>query len=229
MHVVGYMWMCAVNEGGVCVCVCCGPQISSATVDLMLNWGPITYIVVIIPVMIYSKRPNSARPLIVLGATLCAVGTVVRLVPVWVKMSHTLTLALVHAGQILDAAVGPIVMSLPPKVSSTWFAENERYAGLVGRHGEVGAGALGHKQCESWSVTATLPVHTAAPRRRRSASLPTTWGRQSGFSPRFLSQLHMKSLEFCTSPSPLSLVVVVVPSVVVVVVEVEVEVKRSVP
>ena len=95
----------------------------------MLNWGPIIYCIVVLPVMIFSKRPGSARALIVTGAVLDGVGTTLRLLPVWFPhIDPGTTVALVHMGQILNAAVGPIVMCLPPKISSTWFADNERCA-----------------------------------------------------------------------------------------------------
>ena len=104
-------------------------QVDSAAVDLMLNWGPIIYCLVVIPVMIYSKKPGSGRVLLIVGGTLCAVGATARLIPVWIDgLPHTLTMCLVHFGQILNAAVGPIVMSLPPKVTrgaSVWWQVDE--------------------------------------------------------------------------------------------------------
>ena len=93
----------------------------------MLNWGPIVYIFAVVPVVIYSKRRGSARWLVVGGAALGCFGTVLRLLPVWIHMPFP-AIYLVHAGQMCNAAVGPIGMCMPPKISGTWFPDNERYA-----------------------------------------------------------------------------------------------------
>jgi len=112
-----------------CVCLFAVRQVSSAGVDLLLNWGPITYIPAVVPVVVYSKKHNSTRTLVVGGACLCFVAMLLRLLPVWFDLGFP-AVYLVHVAQIINASVGPIGLSLPPKISATWFPDNERWVVL---------------------------------------------------------------------------------------------------
>lgn len=107
-------------------------NVGQATVDLLLNWGPIVFVPVLPCVVRAAAHRESLPRLVRTGALLCALAAVLRLVPTWMpetflgEHANTRGMALVHLGQVLNAAVGPIVMAPPPYLSQTWFAENER-------------------------------------------------------------------------------------------------------
>ena len=84
-------------------------------------WGPIIYI----PFVFFSSwlmQVHGLRTTVRLGAALQVLATAVRCFP----SNGGTWFFLVHLGQILNATVGPIVMSAPPKLSVDWFRVEQR-------------------------------------------------------------------------------------------------------
>lgn len=84
-------------------------------------WGPIIYI----PFVFFTSwllQEHGLRVAVRLGAVLIVLSTAIRCFP----SAGSSWFALVHIGQILNAAVGPIVMAAPPKLSSDWFCAEQR-------------------------------------------------------------------------------------------------------
>ncbi|XP_065177837.1 solute carrier family 49 member 4-like [Sycon ciliatum] len=97
--------------------------VDSWQVDLLAAWGPIIFIPFVFFSSWYLQR-YGLRSLVRLGAWLVLIGTGLRcLIP---RGYETDLFFLVHIGQILNAAVGPIVMATPPKLSVDWFPASQR-------------------------------------------------------------------------------------------------------
>jgi hypothetical protein len=108
--------------------------ISGATVNLLLNWGPIVYVLVILPVMTLAARPNGLRSCVLLAASLQCVTGCIRCIPSLFPGTFLESaggnrdagLFFIHTGQILNGVCGPLVMSTPTLLSQSWFPANER-------------------------------------------------------------------------------------------------------
>ena len=64
---------------------------------------------------------------ILMGATLCAAGSVVRMVPTWMDFEHKPSaLWYLHAGQILNGCAGPSMAGACTAFAACWFSPEER-------------------------------------------------------------------------------------------------------
>lgn len=109
----------------------CYYGITSATVDLLLNWGPIIFIPCLPLVYLLLNRPNGLRYNVLILAVSCFLATLLRSIPSFLISPSNLhfrsiSLPFIHAGQIINAATGPLVMAPVSQLSCLWFAPNER-------------------------------------------------------------------------------------------------------
>ena len=129
-----------------------GAAMDKATIDLLLNWGPIVGIL-FFPVQTWLlQQHNGLQRGVWLALHLMLAGTFVRTVPIvvtqasgWTPSSNPgsnaslveeeadvpfaqtpVAFAMYHAGQILVAAAGPFVMGLVTQLACVWFPESER-------------------------------------------------------------------------------------------------------
>ena len=86
----------------------CIVESGTDTVVLLLNWGPIFYLVSLPLVMIVSRAAGSTRKIIHWSTSLCLVCVVLRLIPGsrWVSSTWSGSIYFVHVAQILNACVG---------------------------------------------------------------------------------------------------------------------------
>ena len=96
----------------------------------MLNWGPIMYLVFVPIVMVMLNSNVGGKGVyytILLGAFLCAAGSLVRMVPTWMGLErHVTAIWLLHAGQILNGCAGPSMAGACTAFAACWFAPDER-------------------------------------------------------------------------------------------------------
>jgi len=105
------------------------PGLDDSTINLLLNWGAIVFIPVLPYVSWLQTKPNGLLIAFWQGNALVFLATVIRTIPCWVPsdlrgnfyMQWTL-----HAGQILNAAAGPIVLALCSQLSTVWFPDTQR-------------------------------------------------------------------------------------------------------
>jgi FLVCR family MFS transporter len=106
-------------------------QISETTIDLLLNWGPIIFIPCLpLTYILLNKHHGFRRCIIILAITAFA-AAVVRVIPIVITSPSspnfsTISVPFLHAGQILNAACGPLVMAAVSQLSCLWFAPHER-------------------------------------------------------------------------------------------------------
>lgn len=100
-----------------------------ASIDLLLNWGPIMYLPVA-PVVGYlvAKQAGNLWGVILSGAALTALGLCLRLVPniIGLAPASGFTHALVHGGQALNGAAGPMNCVTPSALAALWFPASQR-------------------------------------------------------------------------------------------------------
>lgn len=105
-------------------------NMNESTLALLLNWGPIIGIVMFpLQVWITQRGVGGFQHAAILGSTLVFVGTVVRTVPCLCGEAFRQSMwaiALLHIGQISNAAGGPLCMGTESRLSCIWFCENER-------------------------------------------------------------------------------------------------------
>jgi hypothetical protein len=106
-------------------------RIDEATVDLLLNWGPIIFIPCLPLTYILLNRHRGLQRCIHLLALTDFFAALIRLIPtVIIKSSSqhftSISLVFLHVGQIFNAACGPLVMVPVSQLSSLWFAPHER-------------------------------------------------------------------------------------------------------
>jgi FLVCR family MFS transporter len=106
-------------------------NVTEATVDLLLNWGPIIFIPTLPATYFILNTHHGLRKCVLIYAIVSLIATVIRLIPsVVISPSHPhfyrLTVPFLHIGQILIAATGPIGMALVSQLSCLWFAPHER-------------------------------------------------------------------------------------------------------
>ena len=92
------------------------------TVQLLLNYGPIFYLVAMLPVA-WSIDRHGIRAATVSGIALVLVANVMRC---FANDGSALSLALVHVSFVLNAVAGPAAMAVPSKLAEDWFSPNER-------------------------------------------------------------------------------------------------------
>ncbi|CAF1234936.1 unnamed protein product [Rotaria sordida] len=106
-------------------------NISEATVDLLLNWGPIIFIPCLPLTSILLNQPNGLRYCVIVLAVADFLAALCRVLPSVIIASsasnfNTIALPFIHIGQILNAACGPLVMAPVSQLSCVWFAPHER-------------------------------------------------------------------------------------------------------
>lgn len=95
-------------------------HVSGSTINLLAAFGPIAFI----PLSLHSSWAIAAlglRKTVFVGALACTLGAVIRSFA-WSRSSFWL----VYVGQFLNAAAGPVVMTVPPALSAMWFGVDER-------------------------------------------------------------------------------------------------------
>jgi hypothetical protein len=106
-------------------------NVTEATVDLLLNWGPIIFLPTLPLTYLILNTHHGLRKCVLIFAIVSLVATVIRLIPSVVisrshRYFHDITVPFLHIGQILIAATGPIGMALVSQLSCLWFAPHER-------------------------------------------------------------------------------------------------------
>lgn len=106
-------------------------NISEATVDLLLNWGPIIFIPCLPLTYILLNKHHGLRRCVTLLAFTLFFAALVRVIPDVVTSPSSphfgsISLVFLHIGQILNAACGPLVMVPVSQLSCLWFAPHER-------------------------------------------------------------------------------------------------------
>ena len=107
-------------------------NISEATVDLLLNWGPIIFVPSLPATCALLNRPSGLRYCVIILAVTDFIAALFRILPSIITMATTNTgassiaLPFIHIGQILNAACGPLVMAPVSQLSCLWFAPHER-------------------------------------------------------------------------------------------------------
>ena len=106
-------------------------HVDEATVDLLLNWGPIIFLPSLPFVYLLLNTHHGLRKCILILAIVSLVATCLRLIPLIATSPtdahfHDTALPFLHVGQILIAVTGPIVMALVSQLSCMWFAPHER-------------------------------------------------------------------------------------------------------
>ena len=99
-------------------------------VAMLLNWGPIMGIAMF-PVQVWITQRGSAgfQQAVALGVTLIFAGSLIRSVPSICSedfRQSQWSMLLLHIGQILNAAAGPLCMGTESRLSCLWFREKER-------------------------------------------------------------------------------------------------------
>eukprot|EP00042_Codosiga_hollandica_P026034 m.120030 g.120030 ORF g.120030 m.120030 type:complete len:472 (-) comp52074_c0_seq2:819-2234(-) len=94
---------------------------SDGVVALMANWGPICYLIAVIPSS-WIMDIRGARSACVIAAALVFAGALVRCF----SKSASVATGLIHLGQIFNGLAGPVAMSIPPVLSATWFPPGQR-------------------------------------------------------------------------------------------------------
>ena len=102
------------------------------TIDLLLSWGSIFFLVAAPPTAWLCSRPNGLRYTLIIGSFLSLLSCLIRLIPVFFStllMPYAIYFA--HTGQIINALCGPAVMSTVSLLSSLWFPQNERVSATM--------------------------------------------------------------------------------------------------
>jgi hypothetical protein len=101
-----------------------------AVIDLLLNWGPIAYLIVMPLVMIaLSQGGKSVWKTILWGASFTFAGSLVRLIPSFFSVAlrqSEWTVFMLHVGQFLNGCAGPMAAGCTTAFSATWFPVEER-------------------------------------------------------------------------------------------------------
>jgi hypothetical protein len=98
---------------------------SEATIATMGNWGPISYMIAVVPTA-YLFDTIGLRYASLAAAFVVAAGCGVRLLALLPGASHELILLSMHAGQCLNGLAGPVAMMAGPPLSAAWFPPGSR-------------------------------------------------------------------------------------------------------
>jgi FLVCR family MFS transporter len=106
-------------------------NITEATVNLLLNWGPIIFLPTLPLIYLLLNSHHGLRKCVLIFAIIPIIATCLRLIPLLATSStssnfHDLSVLFLHIGQILIAITGPIAMALVSQLSCIWFAPHER-------------------------------------------------------------------------------------------------------
>ena len=101
------------------------PTWHDGTISLLTNWGPITYLVFVIPTCWLLER--SVRTTMLICVIFLSIGAGVRCIPLQLSPSNTanehdvfITIA-ANACGILNGIAGVVTMTAPPAISAIWF------------------------------------------------------------------------------------------------------------
>ena len=97
-------------------------DVHTASINFLASLGPL----VLIPVAFITgplSRSLGLRPVVVIGCALTAAGALLRVPAIFAEDGRY---AWAVAGHAINAAAGPVIMSCPPLLSSTWFPLRER-------------------------------------------------------------------------------------------------------
>lgn len=92
------------------------------TVQLLLNYGPVCYLLFMLPVA-YQIDRFGIRPATVSGIALVLAANALRCLA---NDASAASVALVHVSFVLNAIAGPAAMAVPSKLAEDWFAPSER-------------------------------------------------------------------------------------------------------
>lgn len=96
--------------------------VSGNTVQLLLNYGPIFYLLCAFPVM-WSMDRHGIRLTVLSGVLLCVASNVMRC---FANDSSLGSLVLIHVSFALNACAGPAAMAVPSKLAEDFFPPTER-------------------------------------------------------------------------------------------------------
>jgi len=105
------------------------PGMTTAEIDLLLNWGCIVYVAVCPFAAYLLTRRNGLRTAIRVAAVLSCLACAVRYIPCFLPAADRAdprVRYLLHAGQMLNAAAGPISMAAPARLAAVWFPPRHR-------------------------------------------------------------------------------------------------------
>lgn len=104
-----------------------GKDVTQSTLDMLLDWGPIFFLVALPAAVMLLQLPgsNGLRHSIVVAAWLCFFGALLRCLPL---ISPSVGIWAVHVGQALNAAAAPFVVVSPAFLALVWFPASERNA-----------------------------------------------------------------------------------------------------
>jgi len=108
--------------------------IGRASHDLLLNWGPIIFLPVTPFASWLLTQPEGLRRTMLYGSILTFTGCAVRMIPCLFSTEgrkEWYSIALLHLGQIFNAAAGPMVMGPVSRISVIWLKQNERTTGTA--------------------------------------------------------------------------------------------------
>lgn len=94
---------------------------SDSTVAMMANWGTITFVFFVFP-LVYLLEWKGLRITMITVAFLVASGTIFRAL----SNNPKAFLYMAHLGSILNGIAGVTVMSAPPALSAVWFPPHQR-------------------------------------------------------------------------------------------------------
>jgi len=101
------------------------PGWDDSTVSLLANWGPIAFLVFLLPTLYISEV--NLRASIVLSSGLVFAGAGVRCIfLVYPTVPDSVFTALCHFGAVLNGITSIVVTSVPAAVSAAWFPPEER-------------------------------------------------------------------------------------------------------
>ena len=100
----------------------------SDTAFMLLNWGPIAYLLVVWPVMaVLARNPKGVYYVVLTGGIFVCAGTVTRLIPVVFSFERSAAaLPLLHLGQFFNGVGGPAFATTPSAFAAAWFPPRER-------------------------------------------------------------------------------------------------------
>jgi hypothetical protein len=106
-------------------------NIGEATIDLLLNWGPVIFISCLPLTYILMNKHHGLRRCVILLAITGFAAALVRVIPIVITSPtspnfSSISLPFLHIGQILNAACGPLAMAPVSQLPCLWFAPHER-------------------------------------------------------------------------------------------------------
>jgi FLVCR family MFS transporter len=93
-------------------------NISDDAIQLMINWGPILYIPLSIPLAYWMDKPGGIRQSVIWGIVTTAIGQVFRTIA---RDTSPISIGMLHLSYILNAIAGPVAMGAVGKISEDWF------------------------------------------------------------------------------------------------------------